>query len=51
MEGDSTVRLLAKLGPGVVIVKASADYDFDTRDHETVSVFHAIAGHVDADPT
>lgn len=27
----------------VVIVKTSADYDFDTRDHESVAVFRAIA--------
>ena len=34
----------------IVIVKTSADYDFDTRDHETVEVFRAIAAHVDAHP-
>lgn len=34
----------------IVIVKTSADYDFDTRDHETVEVFRAIAGHLGADP-
>lgn len=27
----------------VVIAKTSADYDFDTRDHESVAVFRAIA--------
>ncbi len=32
----------------VVIVKTSADYDFDTRDHETVAVFRAIAASFDA---
>ena len=31
----------------IVIVKTSADYDFDTRDHETVEVFRAIATHLD----
>ncbi|WP_320243475.1 serine hydrolase [Cognatiyoonia sp. IB215182] len=28
-----------------VIVKTSADYDFDIRDHETVALFRAIASH------
>ncbi|TVR74673.1 MAG: class C beta-lactamase-related serine hydrolase [Spirochaetaceae bacterium] len=28
---------------GTVIVKTSTDYDFDTRDHETIEVFRAIA--------
>lgn len=28
----------------VVIVKTSADYDFDTRDHESIAVFRSIAG-------
>jgi len=32
---------------GVVIVKTSADYDFDTRDHETVAAFRAIAANTD----
>jgi len=31
----------------VVIVKTSADHDFDIRDHETVEVFRAIAAHVE----
>jgi CubicO group peptidase (beta-lactamase class C family) len=35
----------------VVIVKTSADYDFDTRDHESVEVFRAIASHFDAGST
>ena len=30
----------------IVIVKTSADYDFDTRDHESVEVFRAIARHL-----
>lgn len=30
----------------VVIVKTSADYDFDVRDHETVEMFRAIAREV-----
>ena len=34
----------------VVIVKKSADYDFDVRDHETVEVFRAISAHFDMDP-
>ncbi|MEM8798117.1 MAG: serine hydrolase [Pseudomonadota bacterium] len=34
----------------IVIVKTSADYDFDTRDHETVAVFRAIAAHYANDP-
>ena len=33
----------------LVIVKTSADYDFDTRDHETVEVFRAIAKHFAGD--
>jgi CubicO group peptidase (beta-lactamase class C family) len=28
---------------GTVIVKTSTDYDFDTRDHETIEVFRTIA--------
>lgn len=31
----------------VVIVKTSADYNFDTRDHETVELFRAIAAYAD----
>ncbi|MEM8959117.1 MAG: serine hydrolase [Pseudomonadota bacterium] len=31
----------------VVIVKTSADYDFDTRDHESVAVFRAISASLD----
>ena len=31
----------------IVIVKTSADYDFDIRDHETVEMFRAIAAHLD----
>ncbi|MCR9087605.1 MAG: beta-lactamase family protein [Rhodobacteraceae bacterium] len=31
----------------VVIVKTSADYDFDVRDHESVAVFRAIAASLD----
>ena len=34
----------------VIIVKTSADYDFDIRDHETVALFRAIAASLDADP-
>ncbi|MEM8838239.1 MAG: serine hydrolase [Pseudomonadota bacterium] len=34
----------------IVIVKTSADYDFDTRDHETVNLFRAIAAHYASDP-
>jgi CubicO group peptidase (beta-lactamase class C family) len=30
-------------GYGVVIIKTSADYDFDTREHETIAVFRALA--------
>jgi len=33
----------------VVIVKTSADYDFDVRDHESVALFRAIARSTDAD--
>ncbi len=32
----------------IVIVKTSADEGFDTRDHETVALFRAIASQVDA---
>ncbi|MEO1140437.1 MAG: serine hydrolase [Pseudomonadota bacterium] len=35
---------------GVVIVKTSADYDFDIRDHETIELFRAISAHLMADP-
>lgn len=35
----------------IVIVKTSADYDFDTRDHETVALFRTIAKHYDAEPS
>lgn len=34
----------------IVIVKTSADEGFDTRDHETVAAFRAIASHTAADP-
>jgi len=34
---------------GVVIVKTSADEGFDTRDHETVAAFRAIARHIGSD--
>ncbi|WP_299500564.1 serine hydrolase [uncultured Roseobacter sp.] len=30
-------------GRNIVIVKTSADYDFDTRDHETVAAFRSIS--------
>ena len=33
----------------IAIVKTSADYDFDIRDHETVALFRAIAAHTNAD--
>ena len=33
----------------IVIVKSSADYNFDIRDHETVALFRAISAHTHAE--
>ncbi|MEM8994497.1 MAG: serine hydrolase [Acidobacteriota bacterium] len=38
-------------GRNIVIVKTSADEDFDTRDHETVEFFRTIAAYLADDPT
>ncbi|MEM1431299.1 MAG: serine hydrolase [Pseudomonadota bacterium] len=35
----------------IVIVKTSADYDFDIRDHESVALFRAIASHYVGEPS